>query len=87
MKVGYGVTVLSRCIAENSVDGIGSYTNELLSRFHAREDVDIVPFSFNAKIPSELLRHNSPVQLSGFAKRALYSGITSLPFFWGRCVK
>ncbi|MEO1895035.1 MAG: glycosyltransferase family 1 protein [Methylococcales bacterium] len=83
MKVGYGVTVLSRCIAENSVDGIGSYTNELLSRFHAREDVDIVPFSFNAKIPSELLRHNSPVQLSGFAKRALYSGITSLPFFGG----
>ena len=83
MKVGYGVTVLSRCIAENSVDGIGSYTNELLSRFHAREDVDIVPFSFNAKIPSELLRNNSPVQLSGFAKRALYSGITSLPFFGG----
>jgi alpha-1,3-rhamnosyl/mannosyltransferase len=83
MKVGYGVTVLSRCIAENSVDGIGSYTNELLSRFHAREDVDIVPFSFNAKIPSELLRHNSPVQLSGFSKRALYSGITSLPFFGG----
>ncbi len=81
--MGYGVTVLSRCIAENSVDGIGSYTNELLSRFHAREDVDIVPFSFNAKIPSELLRHNSPVQLSGFAKRALYSGITSLPFFGG----
>lgn len=83
MKVGYGVTVLSRCIAQNSVDGIGSYTNELLSRFHAREDVDIVPFSFNAKIPSELLRNNSPVQLSGFAKRALYSGITSLPFFGG----
>ena len=81
--MGYGVTVLSRCIAENSVDGIGSYTNELLSRFHAREDVDIVPFSFNAKIPSELLRNNSPVQLSGFAKRALYSGITSLPFFGG----
>lgn len=81
--MGYGVTVLSRCIAENSVDGIGSYTNELLSRFHAREDVDIVPFSFNAKIPSELLRHNSPVQLSGFSKRALYSGITSLPFFGG----
>jgi len=83
IKVGYGITVLSRCMAENSVDGIGSYTNELLNRFYERDDVELVPFGFNTQIPSELLSHNTPVQLGGFAKGALCSGITSLPFLGG----
>jgi len=70
-------------MAENSVDGIGSYTNELLNRFYERDDVELVPFGFNTQIPSELLSHNTPVQLGGFAKGALCSGITSLPFLGG----
>ena len=37
IRVGFGVTVLSNGIVHNCVDGIGSYTRELLHRLDRRD--------------------------------------------------
>lgn len=44
-RVGFGVTVLARCLAGTGVDGIGSYTAELYKRLSQRTDIGLTPFS------------------------------------------
>lgn len=54
MRVGFGVTVLSRCLRAGGVDGIGSYVKELHKALLQRGDMDIAPVSFGTAIPDSL---------------------------------
>ena len=63
IRVGFGVTVLARCLESGGVDGIGSYTRELMKRLVAAEGVDLVPISYGYSLPQmdgiEALKKNS----------------------------
>lgn len=53
IKVGFGVTQLARGIKGSGVDGIGHYTQELVSALSVDSDVDLFPFSFGCDLPSK----------------------------------
>ena len=86
MQLGYGVTVLSRGLSQNSVDGIGTYTKELFNRLSIMESIEITPLSFNTPIPDELVS-NEAITLGSFPKRALCSSVTSFPFLGSRHIR
>ena len=46
MRVGFGMTLVNRCLQGGGLDGIGNYTVELLRSFRERADVELFPYSF-----------------------------------------
>lgn len=44
LKVGFGLTVLSRGLARNHIDGIGVYTQELFHQLNQLNNLEIMPF-------------------------------------------
>ena len=80
IKVGLGVTVLSKCIANNSVDGIGQYTQSLKEELCKQEGVDITPFSFKASIPETITANKKIETCCSYPVSALCSSATFLPF-------
>ncbi len=78
MRVGFGVTVLARCLNSGGIDGIGSYTRELMKRFVAHDDLELVPISYGYPLPpmndgavQEVLQYRNyavPAALSAFTK-------------------
>lgn len=46
MRVGFGMTLVNRCLQGGGLDGIGNYTVELLCSFRERADVELFPYSF-----------------------------------------
>jgi alpha-1,3-rhamnosyl/mannosyltransferase len=93
MHVGFGVTALYKGLAGGSQDGISHYTQELITQFAKRAELNLRPFSFNfgAQDVKELDRKvfeaatpqhvpHSVLHLSKYPTGALYSAFTGADF-------
>lgn len=81
MNVGFGVTLLSKCINNGGIDGIGSYTRELLNAMSTMQGVNLTPVSFGETIPKEILDHsNNSLTLSKFGGQAIISAVSGASF-------
>jgi glycosyltransferase involved in cell wall biosynthesis len=80
MRIGFGVTVLNRCIHTGGVDGIGSYTRELFNSLSSHDDVELTPVSFGGSVPSEIFAKQLGETLSSYSVSAAASVLTGLPF-------
>lgn len=80
IRVGFGVTVLARCLESGGVDGIGSYTRELMKRFVAAESVDLVPISYGYSLPQMDDIAHETLQCGRFARSAAISALSGLSF-------
>ena len=78
MRVGFGATVLARGLAKGGVDGIGSYTRELMQRLVQSPDLDLQPFAYAGTMPPEMT--TGMVGVGNFQRQALVSLTTGLPF-------
>lgn len=79
MRVGFGVTVLARGLASGGVDGIGSYTRELMKRFSAAPGLDLLPLSYGPALPPQA-GGNATLQCGRFARAAALAALSGLPF-------
>lgn len=78
MRVGFGTTVLARGLAQGGVDGIGSYTRELMQRMAQSQDIALQPFSYSGPMPPEM--GGRVVDAGNFQRQALVSLATGVPF-------
>lgn len=78
MRVGFGTTVLARGLAQGGVDGIGSYTRELLQRMVRSPGIALQPFAYAGPIPPDMTAN--VVNGGEFQRQALLSLTTGLPF-------
>lgn len=78
MRVGFGATVLARGLAQDGVDGIGSYTRELMQRVALSQDVTLQPFAYSGPVPPIMAAYM--VDAGDFQRQALVSLATGLPF-------
>lgn len=78
MRIGFGVTALSNGLFGGGLDGIGNYTREIMSRISASPEVELVPFSFRAKILSEM---GQGVQLGRYSVNTAWSVATGANFY------
>ncbi len=93
MYVGFGVTALCKGLAGGSQDGISHYTQELITQFAKRAELNLQPFSFTvgAQDVKDLDRKvfeaampqrvpHSVLHLSKYPAGALYSAFTGAEF-------
>lgn len=80
LRLGFGVTLLNRCLWQGGVDGIGSYTLELLNALSSRNQIDLTPFSFGTAMHPRIAHGDSAKILPRFDAAALYSLCTRQPF-------
>jgi hypothetical protein len=93
MHVGFGVTALCKGLAGGSQDGISHYTQELITQFAKRAELNLQPFSFavGAQDVKELDRKvfetatpqhvpHSVLHLGKYPTGALYSAFTGADF-------
>lgn len=78
MRVGFGTTVLARGLAQGGVDGIGSYTRELMQSMAQSPDMALQPFTYAGPMPPEMAA--SVVDAGDFQRQALVSLATGVPF-------
>ncbi len=78
MRVGFGTTVMARGLAQGGVDGIGSYTRELMQRMAQSPDIALQPFTYAGPMPPEMAA--SVVDAGDFQRQALVSLTTGVPF-------
>lgn len=78
MRVGFGATVLARGLAQGGVDGIGSYTRELMQRMDQSPDIALQPFAYTGPYPPEMAA--SLIDVGDFQRQALVSLTMGLPF-------
>jgi glycosyltransferase involved in cell wall biosynthesis len=78
MRIGFGTTVLARGLAQGGVDGIGSYTRELMQRLAQSPDMALQPFSYAGPVPPSMA--TGMVNAGDFQRQALLSLATGLPF-------
>ena len=71
MRVAFGTTVLARGLAQGGVDGIGSYTRELLQRMAASPQLSIQPFAYTGPAPPGMA--SGMVNGGDFQRQALLS--------------
>ena len=80
LRLGFGVTLLNRCLWQGGVDGIGSYTLELLKAFSRRSDIDTTPLSFGTAMHAQVTQGEKAKVLARFEVAALVSMLTGRPF-------
>lgn len=78
MRIGFGVTALCNGLSGGGPDGIGNYTREIMSRIASAPQVELVPFSFRAAIPSDM---GQGVQLGRYSVNTAWSVATGTNFF------
>lgn len=84
MRVGIGTTVLERGLAANGhVDGIGTYTQELL-RYLPQDGVDTVPLAFGISDNDVLAGSNA--MAGSFKTNMARSALTSMSFAGARAL-
>ncbi len=77
MKVAFGVSVLARCIQQGGVDGIGTYTRELMAAMPP--SAQLQPYLFDA--PASLWQGATPaLPLGPFARQTLVATLTGRDF-------
>ncbi len=69
MRVAFGTTVLARGLAQGGVDGIGSYTRELLQRMAQAPDIALQPFAYTGPVPPDMAA--TTVDAGDFQRQAL----------------
>ena len=80
MRVGFGVTVLARCLQHGGIDGIGSYTRELMKAFAANGRIDLLPFSFGYPLPTSYRAANDTLLFPPYPAVAMLPALSGLPF-------
>jgi glycosyltransferase involved in cell wall biosynthesis len=80
MRLGFGVTVLARCLQSGGVDGIGSYTRELLKRLLQADGMTVVPVSFGVPVPSTSFFPGNVEQFGKYSLSAALSAAAGFPF-------
>lgn len=78
IRVGFGSTVLARGLAQGGVDGIGSYTRELMHRMTQSPDIVLRLFAYSG--PMHPVMAASVIDVGNFQRQALTSLATGLPF-------
>ncbi len=78
MRIGFGVTALCNGLSGGGLDGIGNYTREIMSRMVSEPQVELVPFSFRAAIPSDM---GHSVQFGRYSVNTALSVATGTNFF------
>lgn len=78
MRIGFGATVLARGLAQGGLDGIGSYTRELMRRMARLHDIALYPFSYAGPIPLDM--DADLVYAGDFQRQAMLSLTTGQPF-------
>ena len=78
MRIGFGVTALCNGLSGGGLDGIGNYTREIMSRIVSTPQVELVPFSFRARIPKEM---GQGVQLGRYSVNTAWSVMTGANFY------
>ena len=87
MRIGFGVTVLAHGMRGGGVDGIGSYTHELLQRFATADELKLLPILYGRPLsPVNGLELQSR-QFGRFGRRALCSALTGLRFSGARALE
>jgi alpha-1,3-rhamnosyl/mannosyltransferase len=79
INIAYGVTVLARGRRKNAVDGIGSYTYELLKVLSEKNEVNLQFYSFNEQFKNTAV-------LPKFDTQAAISTFTRLPFYGSKLI-
>jgi len=80
LRLGFGVTLLNRCLSQGGLDGIGTYTLELLKAFSRRGDIDLTPISFGTPMHAQVTPAGKARVLASFEVAALVSMLTGRPF-------
>lgn len=81
MKVAFGVSVLARCTRQGGIDGIGTYTRELMAAMP--ESVALQPYIFD--LPASAWVGEVPaVSLGSFRQQALAAFLPWMDFTQGR---
>lgn len=78
MRLGFGVTVLARCLQSGGVDGIGSYTRELLKRLLQADGMTVVPVSFGVTTAAA---SDVPDNVAQFGKYPLVAALSAATGF------
>lgn len=78
IRVAFGTTVLERCQARGAVDGIGTYSRELLSRLAKTPGLELQPFAYAG--PASGASSAAASNFGPFKLQALFSLATGLPF-------
>lgn len=78
MRVGFGTTVLAQGLARGGVDGIGSYTRELMQRMAQAPGITLQPFAYSGAVPPEGATRT--LNAGPFQRQAAVSLLTGLPF-------
>lgn len=78
MRIGFGSTVLARGLAQGGVDGIGSYTRELMQRMAQQPDVALHPYAYAGPMPLDMAA--DLVHAGDFQRQALLALATGHPF-------
>jgi glycosyltransferase involved in cell wall biosynthesis len=78
MRIGFGVTALCNGLSGGGLDGIGNYTREIMSRIASAPQVELLPFSFRAKIPADI---GLGVELGRYSANTAWSVATGANFF------
>jgi alpha-1,3-rhamnosyl/mannosyltransferase len=82
IKVGFGVSVLNRVKTFGGIDGIGTYTAELLNQLSKKDkEVEIKPFYVGSEMFSSGSESKSHVSLGNFKSQVLYSSLTGHAFY------
>lgn len=80
MRLGFGITALARGLRTHGIDGIASYTRELLVQLGARKDVQLVPVSFGLSVSTGEISPQAVRCLGKYPPAALLSAGSGLSF-------
>lgn len=80
MRVGFGISVLSKGLQRNTVDGIGTYTRELAKQLTAIPQIELFPIKFGSTINEGVSLSNDGLTLPPYPLLSVMSNLMSLPF-------
>lgn len=80
MRVGFGTTVLSTCLRQGEVDGIGSYTKELGHVLSEDQRVTLLPATFGRAVPEGFFPGLRSYGLGPYVPLAGMAAVTPFPF-------
>jgi alpha-1,3-rhamnosyl/mannosyltransferase len=78
MRVGFGVTVLQKGLANQALDGIGVYTQSLFQNVRALGSLDVMPMAFDGQ--TDDLEGTRVGHAGTFINQAMWSLVTTLAF-------
>ena len=81
IKLGFGTSILNKVKREGKIDGIGTYTSELLDQLsNLKKDIEIHPFSVKLDFFNKHPISENEVSLGYFKLQVLLSSLTGLSF-------